>query len=100
MKEYKILNSKMNAFGSKALGTLYVLENALRQSSYSIIKFDVLRKEMSDILDFMELRHRFDELVEQSNNTLSVTDTGFILDNHTLETLDEVERALKLKAFL
>ena len=44
------------------------------------------------------LYDKYSTLYEESNGSLSYNDEGFHLDGHTFQSLNEVKKALKMKA--
>lgn len=66
----------------------------------AFLDIDNIRNGCNSVLDFLAMVKRMSELQRQYDCIFSCEKTGFKLDGHSFETLDEVERALKMKAFM
>jgi hypothetical protein len=99
MKEYQLLY-KFRYSPNLMEAPFDVISQVLYGKSTHLLKLKECREHVNKIFDYLELKHRFDALEEAANQTLIFTNECFKLDLHEFETLDEVERALKNKAFL
>lgn len=106
MKEYKLLFKYENADSSyttrkehtKCLG---ILNDVISDGKgCEFLDFSMIKDKVEEILSFVKLYQRYLALSKDSNGSLSYNNDGFNLDGHSFETLDEVDRALKNKAFL
>jgi hypothetical protein len=75
----------------------------INSAMLSAVDIPVLKEKIDEFLQFLDIRKRFDKLNILFNGKLSFgdrTDSLFTVDGHEFSTLDEVERAWKLRAFL
>lgn len=84
----------------EACRIFYTIQTAIEQKNWDLLDIEVAQAKVNDALRAITLRKRFDKLNAASNTAIKYSVKGFTLDNHTFETLDEVERAWKLKAFI
>lgn len=73
---------------------------ALDDKTITFVNIKDIHSRCEEIFKYLYLGKRFDELVAKSNDDLSAMKEGFKIFGLTYETLDEVERVLKLKAFI
>ena len=64
------------------------------------INTDLLEQDIAYFMRSVSVYKRFLTLAKQVNKQLFATENGFELLGNTFSTLDEVERAIKVKAFL
>ncbi len=101
MKEYQLLMKfDEDNDGEDVADGLYAIHQALSSKQMSILDVAACRDRINTVFDYVEVRKRFDKLREEINGGLSFDKNGFKLFKSTFETLDEVEKALKNKAFL
>ena len=81
---------------SKFEGVARITENG----SIDILDVSSCRAMFNEIFDYFVIRQKFMALEKQAMGHLSFTDDGFKLYETTFKTLDEVEKALRNKAFL
>ena len=99
MKEYELLTKYHYPEGAIE-GPFDVMSQALYTKSTNLLNLDECRARTNEIFDYLELKKRYDSLVEESKGKLQFTKEYFDLLKHQFQTLDEVEKALKNKAFL
>ena len=73
---------------------------AISNGDWEYLNVDVLQSRINEAFVYVRANIRFQELVKSTNGELSMSINGFYLGQHKFETLDEVERAWKNKAFL
>lgn len=97
-KEYNFLDR----FGSTSrMSNLFALmADACSNNTWMFLHLKETQEMMDNYFKCLALKKRYTELVVLSNIILNYDETGFHLHEHTFETLDEVEKALKNKAFL
>lgn len=96
-KEYELVCD----FDESELSSMfYAINVAFEQKNWDLLDLDVCQAKVNEAFRAAILRKRFDYLNEVSNTAIKYSKDGFMLDNHKFETLDEVERAWKLKAFI
>src|SRR5271157_5644394 len=96
-KEYELVSE----FDTSELsGLFYTIQTAIEQKSWDLLDLESCKVKVSEALRAVACKKKFDQLNEMSNTAIKYSIDGFMLDNHKFETLDEVERAYKLKAFL
>jgi hypothetical protein len=68
--------------------------------SIDALDLDELRFQVDTIFEYLYVLKRFRKLRRLFKGELGFNSEGFLLNNHTFQTLDEVECAWKNKAFL
>lgn len=81
-------------------GVFYTIQTAIEQENYELLDLDACKGKVEEALHAIACKKRFDYLNKISDTAIKYSRDGFMLDNHKFETLDEVERAWKLKAFI
>lgn len=105
MKEYELLQKynnheeKLYANGDHVRCFELLKDLLSHGKGYEFLNLPVLRKKTEEILQFLDLQQKYILLHEKYNN-ISLDNQGFNLDGHRFDTLDELEKALKNKAFL
>lgn len=100
MKEYQLLLKFNPEDGEDVEDVVYAIHQVISNRQLAILDIKACRDRMNVVFDYIETRKRFDKLREAINNKLSFDNEGFHLLKNTFESLDEVEKALKNKAFL
>lgn len=99
MNELQLLNKYM--YSSSSLdGAFDMVSQAIYSKNERLLKLDECRAHINEIFDYLETHNRFLLLSEKSDNKLLLRSDHFELDKHKFDTLDEVEKAIKIKAFL
>jgi len=99
MKEYQIY--KKYEFPEKPIESPFdLVSQALYTKSVDMLNLEACKAEIAEVFQFIDLRARFNILQAESENKILVTYTGFQFEGFKFETLDEIEKALKNKAFL
>ena len=96
-KEYELVSEFDKA---ELSGVFYTIQTAIEQGSYDLLDLESCKAKVDEALRAVACKKKFEQLNEMSNTAIKYSVNGFMLDNHKFETLDEVERAYKLKAFL
>lgn len=100
-REYEALALYDDYSGKSILkSSIELLSHSLSYGSLAMIDLPLVKDSVNRLFDFLEIRQRYEKLKINSRATLSFDKDGFHLDGHTFYSLDEVERALKNKAFL
>ena len=95
-KEYNTLRS----FGHKQLAELFdTLSVALDNNTWEMLDIDSVEATFIEVFSQMRIVKRFRTL-HQINGSVSYSDDCLLVDDHEFQTLDEIEKALKNKAFL
>lgn len=99
MKEYEAVYAISDSYNrySKALDAIV---SAINNRHYDMLNLEAVKRKLDEVFDAMVLKSRFDELYKKSNGKLVCNKTDFDFESHKFETLDEVEKAIKNKAFL
>jgi|SRR5579885_2042141 len=97
MKEYELLSEYSYEDLQGYADTMFT---TLSNKTYELLDVPRCRNAFKIIFDFIETKVRFDSLHRDSKGLLKYSAKGFSLNESTFETLDEVEHALKNKAFL
>lgn len=97
MKEYELLSEYTHESVEGNFDTLFTVTS---HKTYELLDLEFCRKRVNELFDFMIAKKRFDKLHEESKRKLKYGMNGFDLEGHMFETLDEVEHALRNKAFL
>jgi hypothetical protein len=76
------------------------VRDSKNDESSQYLDIDTVRSACNEVLDFLAIRKRMWKLNNQYDCKIDCDEHGFLVDGHSFETLDEVERALKMKAFM
>jgi hypothetical protein len=99
-KEYKILWYYEQIDKSKVSTLFYLMYQAIENGSVGYVDLEETKKSMLVDFAYLKISKTYLRLQLASKETLIYTETSFVLDGHEFQTLKEVERALKLRAFL
>jgi len=69
-------------------------------NTWSLIDLEKMQALIDESFRYLHLYKKYDTLSSLSNGTLHFDEEGFHIEEHTFQTLEEVEKALKHKAFL
>jgi hypothetical protein len=100
MKEYELLMKFDEHEGEDIADAVYAIHQVVSNRQGEILDVAVCRAKMSMIFDYIEVKKRFDKLRIEINDDLSFDKKGFKVVNTKFQTLDEVEKAIRNKAFL
>lgn len=78
----------------------YTIQTAIEQKNWDLLDLEACSVKMNEAIRAVACKKRFDQLNEMSKTAIKYSLDGFVIDDHKFETLDEVERAWKLKIFL
>lgn len=99
--EYEMLvwydNFRSEMFVSRFFLTI---SDAFRNETAVYLDLKLVINDVKQDLNCLEIRQAFQTLYDLSENQLTYDKDGFHLPDHTFETLKEVRKALKNKAFL
>ena len=99
MKEYLIL--KRYEYPDKPIESPFdLVSQALYTKSVNLLNLNLCKVEIAEVFDYIDLRSKLEYLQIISENKILVTFTGFEFEGFKFETLNEIEKALKNKAFL
>jgi hypothetical protein len=76
-----------------------LIAQAMENDTWELLDLDLVESNMLDSLNFLKALKRFRRL-QNDFPALIYSENGFFIDDHQFETLDEVEKAIKNKAFL
>ncbi len=100
-KEYEALVLYDDYNGKSILkASIELLSHALSYNSLTMVDLPLVKDSVNRLFEFLAIRQRYERLKISSRASLSFDKDGFHLDGHTFSSMDEVEKALKLKAFL
>ena len=100
-REYEALSIYDDYNGKSILkGCIELLSHSMTYNTLPMIDLQLTKESVNRLFDYLELRQKYERLKVASRATLSFDKEGFHLEGHTFHSLDEVERALKNKAFL
>jgi hypothetical protein len=74
----------------------YAINVAIEQNNWDLLDLELCKVKVNEAFRALDCKKRFDRL----RPVVRCNKHAFTLDDHEFETLDEVERALKNKAFL
>lgn len=100
MKEYEVVREMSEGYSNRYSKILEAIIAAINNKHYEILNFQAAKSRVEEAMNAVELKMRFDELNNKALGKLTASKTEFELDGHKFETLDDVEKALKNKAFL
>lgn len=96
-KEYHLIAD----YDAEEVGNIfYTLHIAITQKNTELLNLEACQTQVNEAFRAIACKKRFDQLNDESKTLIKYSMNGFIVDDHKFETLDEVERAFKLKAFL
>lgn len=99
MKEYLLL--KKYEYPDKPIESPFdLVSQALYTKSVNLLNLSLCKTEIAEVFEYIDLKSRFELLQIHSENKIMVTFTAFQFEGFQFETLDEIEKALKNKAFL
>lgn len=79
---------------------LEILSDIFRlKGGYDLINLNLIKEKIDEGFEYLYVKQRFIRLNKLIENKIHITDK-FYIDGHGFETLDEVEVAIKNKAFL
>lgn len=96
-KEYELVSDYDK---TELSGLFYTIQTAIEQGAHDLLDLESTKIKVDEALRAIACKKRFEYLNEISNTAIKYSRDCFLLDNHKFETLDEVERAWKLKAFI
>lgn len=100
MKEYEMVSFMAEPYGNRYVKTLESISSAINNKQYDMFNLETVKLKMDEVFEAIVIKTRFDALCNESNGKPVCTKTEFELESHKFQTLDEVEKALKNKAFL
>lgn len=100
-KEYGLLVYYNKYNNQNKMNSLYSFMNSsLENGQWTFLDLNQVQKNINEHFQYLSLRKRYSELLIESKNILVYDHEGFHINEHTFETLDEVQRALNQKMFL
>lgn len=99
-KEYFPTNTSSLFSNSKAGNIFNHLNSAVSNHTTDMLDIESCRGIVNDVFDYFILKRKFTQLSMEVNGKLTFENDKFKIDNHEFQTLDEVERAVRNKAFL
>lgn len=104
MKEYDLLRKFVDnesTFGNRDhTKCLELLTDTLSSNrGYEFLNLSLINEKIEEIMHFFTVQQRF-ILLKNNVPSINYDERGFHLDSHTFETIDELEKAIKNKAFL
>ena len=99
-KEYKILWYYQQLDKSPTSTLFTFMAHALDNGSWHFVDLNETKDGILHAFLYLKILMKYQKLQIPAKGTLSYTQEEFILDGHPFQTLKEVEKALKLKAFL
>jgi hypothetical protein len=101
MKEYEIVSIiDGGAYSNTFSKSLEMVGSSIPYKNYVMLDLAAARAKVEEVFKAIELMKRYDTLRVTSKFKLRYDPSGFIIDDHKFETLDEVDVALNNKAFL
>lgn len=88
-----------SSYNSKAYNALSLMNSALNGGSIELLDIERCRRMANDVMDYLAAKQRF-ILLKKEMKELSFTNGKFKLLEHEFDNLDDVEKAIKNKAFL
>ncbi len=91
-----------NRYNSNIQAPFDLMSSAIQDgNTWSLIDLEKMQSLINESFRYLNLIKRYDALSRLSNGVLHFDEDGFhIEEEHTFQTLEEVEKALKHKAFL
>lgn len=99
MKEYELLR-KYDMPDKPIESPFDLVSQALYTKSVNMLNIKLCKEEITEVFEYIELKQKFDELQAKSGQKVIITIRNFHFEGFEFETLSEVEKALKNKAFL
>jgi hypothetical protein len=96
-KEYDLL---LEFDENELCGVFYTIQTAIEQKSHDLLDLESCKSKVDEAFRALACQRRLTQLNKMLRSAIKFSRDGFTLDNHKFETLDEIERAYKLKAFL
>ncbi len=98
-KEYEMILTISEGYSNRYAKTLDFIVSAINNKNYDVLDLESVKMKMDEVFEAITLKVRFDSLLDLNSSIICNKDC-FELDTHKFETLDEVEKAIKNKAFL
>lgn len=99
-KEYGLL-SYYGDYHNNRVNNLYnFLSGSLESGQWAYLDLEAVQININEHFKYLLLRKRYTSLFIESKSILNYDSSGFHINEHTFETLDEVKRALDNKMFL
>lgn len=90
-----------NRYNSNIQAPFDLMSSAIQDgNTWSLINLEKMQAITNESFRYLNLLKRYDTLNGLSNGILHFDEEGFHVEEHTFQTLEEVEKALKHKAFL
>lgn len=100
MKDYEFVSIMSEGYGNRFSKSLDAVVSAMNNKQYDMLNLAAVKSRVKEAMQALEVRMRFDSLVGEAKGKLTCSASGFDLDGHKFESLDDVEKALENKAFL
>lgn len=100
MKDYEFATAMAEGYGNRFSKALDAVVSAINSKQLDMLNMEAVKSRVAEAMRAIEVKIRFDTLNAKAKGKLTCNSTGFELDTHKFETLDEVEKALDNKAFL
>lgn len=102
MKEYQyfIKYDSDSFYNSKAYNTFELIKSAISNKQIEMLDVDRCKITIDEVMVYLSLKKKYINLASVAGDKLTIKEEGFVFYDSTFSTLDEVERAMKLKAFL
>lgn len=95
--DYSLLLKFFYNVAPKIFGTVH---EALMNGDEHLLDAEACQEYANEYFEYLKLIKRYKVLNKELNNSLIISDDGFKIADSKFETLDDVEKAIKLKAFL
>ena len=100
MKEYEFVIMMSEGYGNRFSKALEAICSAISNKHCDMLNLPAAKLRVEEAMHAIEIKIRYDYLLSRAKSKLTCNSSGFDLDGHKFETLDEVEKAIDNKAFL
>ena len=98
MTEYTLLNKYFS--DGHVEGPFEIMSQAVYTKKTHLLNLKECQFQINEIFEFLYVLARYNAINDLCKHQLVFTATDFYISGHKFQTLDEVERAIKQKAFL
>ncbi len=97
---FKMYDRELAGNYNKSYYALDTIKSVLSSDTSDLLDMEACQVLMNDIMAYLPLKKRYLILKREVGDKLSVTNDGFKLYDKTFSSIDELEKAYKMKAFL
>lgn len=98
--QYFLKYDSDSSYNSKAYNAFDLIKSAISNKQIEMLDVERCKVTIDEVMQYLSLKKRYLHLASVAGDKLTIKEEGFVFYDSTFSTLDEVERAMKLKAFL